>query len=81
VRSGAGWHETVPTAVVAGRALVNPSKRQLIEAVRAHAPHALGTHRSTAPAQKLDARLPVPSARASVHAVGVTPRRWLTPRA
>ena len=28
-----------------GRALVNPSKRQLIEAVRTHAPHALGTSR------------------------------------
>jgi hypothetical protein len=31
--------------VVAGRALVNPSKRQLIEAVRTHAPQALGTSR------------------------------------
>jgi hypothetical protein len=31
--------------VVAARALVNPSKRQLIGAVRAHAPHALGTPR------------------------------------
>jgi mycoredoxin len=43
VRSVADGNETVPTVVVAGRALVNPSKRQLIEAVRAHAPHALGT--------------------------------------
>jgi mycoredoxin len=42
VRSVAAGNETVPTAVVAGRALVNPSKRQLIEAVRAYAPHALG---------------------------------------
>jgi mycoredoxin len=45
VRSVASGNETVPTVVVAGRALVNPSKRQLIEAVRAHAPHALGTQR------------------------------------
>lgn len=43
VRSVADGNETVPTVVVAGRALVNPSKRQLIEAVRTHAPHALGT--------------------------------------
>ena len=43
VRSVANGNETVPTVVVAGRALVNPSKRQLIEAVRTHAPHALGT--------------------------------------
>jgi mycoredoxin len=41
VRSVADGNETVPTVVVAGRALVNPSKRQLIEVVRAHAPHAL----------------------------------------
>jgi len=45
VRSVADGNETVPTAVVAGRALVNPSKRQLIGEVRAHAPHALGTPR------------------------------------
>jgi mycoredoxin len=38
VRSVAAGNETVPTVVVAGRALVNPSKRQLIEAVRTHAP-------------------------------------------
>ena len=43
VRSVANGNETVPTVVVAGRALVNPSKRQLIEAVRTHAPQALGT--------------------------------------
>lgn len=42
VRSVADGNETVPTVVVAGRALVNPTKRQLIEAVQAHAPHALG---------------------------------------
>jgi mycoredoxin len=45
VRSVADGNETVPTVVVAGRPLVNPSKQQLIEAVRAHAPHALGTPR------------------------------------
>jgi mycoredoxin len=45
VRSVADGNETVPTVVVAGRALVNPSKRQLIDAVRAHAPRALGTSR------------------------------------
>jgi mycoredoxin len=41
VRSVADGNETVPTVVVAGQALVNPSKRQLIEAVQAHAPLAL----------------------------------------
>jgi mycoredoxin len=41
VRSVADGNETVPTVVVAGRALVNPSKRQLLGAVRAYAPHAL----------------------------------------
>ena len=45
VRSVANGNETVPTVVVAGRALVNPSKRQLISTVRAHAPHTLGTAR------------------------------------
>jgi mycoredoxin len=45
VRSVADGNETVPTVVVAGRALVNPSKQELIEAVRTHAPHALGTSR------------------------------------
>jgi mycoredoxin len=45
VRSVADGNETVPTVVVAGRALVNPSKRQLISAVQVHAPHALGTAR------------------------------------
>jgi mycoredoxin len=45
VRSVAEGNETVPIVVVAGRALVNPSKQQLIRAVRAHAPHALGTAR------------------------------------
>lgn len=41
VRSVADGNETVPTVVVAGRALVNPSKRQLLGVVRANAPHAL----------------------------------------
>jgi mycoredoxin len=41
VRSVADGNETVPTVVVAGRAMVNPSKRQLIATVREHAPHAL----------------------------------------
>jgi mycoredoxin len=45
VRSVAGGNETVPTVVVAGKALVNPSKRKLIEAVQAHAPHALNPAR------------------------------------
>ena len=45
VRSVADGNETVPTVVVAGRSLVNPSKRQLIEAVRHQAPHALGSAR------------------------------------
>jgi glutaredoxin len=41
VRSVADGNETVPTVVVAGRAMVNPSKRELITTVREHAPHAL----------------------------------------
>ncbi|WUD73891.1 NrdH-redoxin [Streptomyces sp. NBC_00510] len=39
VRSVADGNETVPTVTVAGRPLVNPSLRQLKEAVRAYAPH------------------------------------------
>ena len=45
VRSVAGGNETVPTVVVAGRALVNPSKRQLLGVVREHAPRALHARR------------------------------------
>jgi mycoredoxin len=45
VRSVADGNETVPTVVVAGRAMVNPSKRQLIATVREHAPHALADAR------------------------------------
>lgn len=45
VRSVAGGNETVPTVVVAGHAMVNPSKRQVMESVRAHAPHALTAER------------------------------------
>ncbi|MFB7647548.1 glutaredoxin domain-containing protein [Streptomyces sp. NPDC059095] len=41
VRSVADGNETVPTVTVAGRAMVNPSKRELFEAVRAHAPRSL----------------------------------------
>ena len=41
VRSVADGCETVPTVVVAGQALVNPSKRELLEVVAARAPHAL----------------------------------------
>ncbi|GAA2505873.1 mycoredoxin [Streptomyces gobitricini] len=41
VRSVADGNETVPTVSVAGRALVNPSLRRLLAAVREHAPHAL----------------------------------------
>ncbi|MFG2869868.1 glutaredoxin domain-containing protein [Streptomyces sp. NPDC048338] len=42
VRSVANGFETVPTVTVAGHALVNPSKRELWEAVERHAPQALG---------------------------------------
>ncbi|MFE7271158.1 glutaredoxin domain-containing protein [Streptomyces sp. NPDC057623] len=41
VRSVADGNETVPTVTVAGRAMVNPSKKELLEAVKAHAPHLL----------------------------------------
>lgn len=41
VRSVADGNETVPTVDVAGHALVNPSRRQLMRAVREHAPQAL----------------------------------------
>jgi mycoredoxin len=46
VRSVADGNETVPTVVVAGHAMVNPSKRQVIQAVQAYAPHALTAARS-----------------------------------
>ncbi|WP_258049652.1 glutaredoxin domain-containing protein [Streptomyces finlayi] len=41
VRSVADGHETVPTVTIAGQALVNPSKRQITDAVRSRAPHLL----------------------------------------
>jgi mycoredoxin len=41
VRSVAGGNETVPTVTVAGHAMVNPSRKQLLAAVREHAPHLL----------------------------------------
>lgn len=41
VRSVADGNETVPTVDVAGKALVNPSKRQLLDTVKKRAPHLL----------------------------------------
>jgi mycoredoxin len=41
VRSVADGNETVPTVTVAGWAMVNPSKKELLEAVATHAPHLL----------------------------------------
>jgi mycoredoxin len=41
VRSVADGNETVPTVTVAGKAMVNPSKRQLLEAVETYASHLL----------------------------------------
>ncbi len=41
VRSVADGNETVPTVTVAGEAMVNPSKRQLMAAVEKYAPHLL----------------------------------------
>ncbi|WLQ39615.1 mycoredoxin [Streptomyces laculatispora] len=40
VRSVADGNETVPTVTVGGKAMVNPSKRQVVEAVRAQTPGA-----------------------------------------
>lgn len=47
VRSVADGNETVPTITVAGHAMVNPSKRQVLDAVAAHAPHLLPDGRGT----------------------------------
>ncbi|MEV5970547.1 glutaredoxin domain-containing protein [Streptomyces sp. NPDC051921] len=41
VRSVADGNETVPTVTVAGHAMVNPSRKQLLAAVAARAPHLL----------------------------------------
>ncbi|GAA3740507.1 glutaredoxin-like protein [Spinactinospora alkalitolerans] len=41
VRSVADGNETVPTVTVAGKAMVNPSRRRLLDAVKARAPHLL----------------------------------------
>ena len=41
VRSVADGNETVPTVTVAGKAMVNPSKPQLLEAIKRLAPHVL----------------------------------------
>ncbi|WP_306187991.1 glutaredoxin domain-containing protein [Streptomyces sp. MK5] len=43
VRSVADGNETVPTVTVAGHTMVNPSKQQLLDAVRTHAPHLLAS--------------------------------------
>lgn len=45
VRSVADGNETVPTVTVGGRAMVNPSRRRLLAAVEAHAPHLLAAKR------------------------------------
>ena len=39
VRSVAGGNETVPTVVVGPQALVNPRGRDVVAALRRHAPH------------------------------------------
>jgi mycoredoxin len=39
VRSVADGNETVPTVTVAGRAMVNPSAREVLDAVNAYVPH------------------------------------------
>jgi glutaredoxin len=41
VRSVANGFETVPTVTVAGRPMVNPSRRELLDAVKTYAPHLL----------------------------------------
>ncbi|MFR9675515.1 glutaredoxin domain-containing protein [Streptomyces sp. TR06-5] len=41
VRSVADGNETVPTVTVAGKAMVNPSRKQLLEAVRARSPRSM----------------------------------------
>ncbi|MGW0825383.1 mycoredoxin [Streptomyces sp. NPDC002845] len=41
VRSVNAGNETVPTVDVAGRPLTNPGVRQVLDEVRAHAPHLL----------------------------------------
>lgn len=41
VRSVANGNETVPTLRVGGRSMVNPSTEQVLDALRAEAPHLL----------------------------------------
>ncbi|MFJ4920917.1 glutaredoxin domain-containing protein [Streptomyces sp. NPDC088725] len=41
VRSVANGNETVPTVTVGPKTMVNPSKRQIVEAVATYAPHLL----------------------------------------
>ncbi|MGC5345226.1 glutaredoxin domain-containing protein [Streptomyces sp. AM 4-1-1] len=43
VRGVANGNETVPTVTVAGHPMVNPSLRELRQAVEQHAPHLLTT--------------------------------------
>jgi mycoredoxin len=45
VRSVADGNETVPTVVVAGHAMVNPSRRDLLDAVRERTPHLMDKQR------------------------------------
>lgn len=47
VRSVNQGNETVPTVDIAGKALINPSTRQVLAEVRNRAPHLLATGRST----------------------------------
>ena len=42
VRGIANGNETVPTLVVGGRSLVNPSTRSAVEAIKAYAPELIG---------------------------------------
>ncbi len=63
VRAITGGDETVPTVVVGARAMVNPSARQVVAAVRAGQPGAL-PERGTRPASWL------------ARAAGFVTRRW-----
>ncbi|WP_328460750.1 glutaredoxin domain-containing protein [Streptomyces sp. NBC_00448] len=45
VRLVADGNETVPTVTVAGHAMVNPSRKQVLAAVAEHAPHLLAEGR------------------------------------
>ncbi|KIH96525.1 glutaredoxin [Streptomonospora alba] len=43
VRAATGGDETVPTVFIGPAALVNPHPDEVVEAVRTHAPHLLGS--------------------------------------